>query len=448
MAEALTYWDPKNLFQIANDDQPGKVQCIGLDRRGLRCKWEIGPAERSSVYAILQQMSRRKPGDVSATELANLAPLCLCYDFHRSQSNALTTRWTTVLGTATRHYNLASQQQQQQQQQAHPLDRFARELTPESEEAISLKLDLLKARNEIDELGRANHDLKRDLENEREEVDASAKANKSLRKDLTAAQNVSNSAHLSLAAMEERNGRLASESAHLQEQIQLHIEQKSSLEARTNAFEAEAAKLSRSHLVLEEKILELQARLQTAEDGLESRDAQLEEARRCAETLRAESDRLSKESTERATQLQAAEDGLQTRNTQVEETQQHVETLRAESDRLKAENATATDRIARLETDSAATKSETRRLLAELEASRQAERQSRAELGDEQRTKATLSGQLETVRARVSILEGSIAACWLHGFCGRVNRIRRSRKRDPMAGTPAENGGPAQPEEA
>lgn len=148
-----TYWDPGNLLQITDDDgRSGEIQCVGRAKRAFnsRCPWTIENNDRIEVLSALARMAARRPADTTHEELRRLACSCLCQRYHSNQREDVARKWAGVVRRAADQYDrlvnearssssLQQHQQGQQQQQQQQWDRLP---TPESEDAIAIKLEL------------------------------------------------------------------------------------------------------------------------------------------------------------------------------------------------------------------------------------------------------------------------------------------------------------------
>ncbi|KAK5655096.1 hypothetical protein OQA88_5995 [Cercophora sp. LCS_1] len=106
-----TYWDPGNLLQITDPDNPVEIRCVGRaqSRFDARCRWTLDEPDRLAIRSRLGAMAASPPSKVASKDLESLAKLCLCHQYHYDQWKSVSRRWTPVVGLAAQHCNRLSE---------------------------------------------------------------------------------------------------------------------------------------------------------------------------------------------------------------------------------------------------------------------------------------------------------------------------------------------------
>ncbi|KAF4997437.1 hypothetical protein FGRMN_3801 [Fusarium graminum] len=159
----VTLWDPASLLQITDSarDGCGKVNCVGNAKYNVRCRWDIVEPNRSSVRALLNQMSKSTPESVTTDTLRQLARLCLCSDFHSHQAETFVSNWRTVINVTVQHRaNLVQVQ----------TAKYLSQITVKTEEVVDLETSLSAQRQSYTELQNQKEILAADLEGQIEEL--------------------------------------------------------------------------------------------------------------------------------------------------------------------------------------------------------------------------------------------------------------------------------------
>ncbi|KAF5670080.1 reticulocyte-binding 2 a [Fusarium heterosporum] len=159
----VTLWDPASLLQITDGarDGCGKVNCIGNAKYNVRCRWDVVEPNRSSVRALLIQMSKSLPESVTTNTLRQLARLCLCPDFHSHQAETFVSNWRKVINITVQHRaNLVQVQ----------TAKYLSQITLKTEELADLETSLAVQRQSYAELQNQNETLAADLEGQIEEL--------------------------------------------------------------------------------------------------------------------------------------------------------------------------------------------------------------------------------------------------------------------------------------
>ncbi|PVH78070.1 hypothetical protein DL98DRAFT_257424 [Cadophora sp. DSE1049] len=76
-------WDAYKSLGITTRDS-GSATCLGTNRYGKRCRWDIDHDSFQQIRAVLDRMEQRLPND-AVSSLDQLARLCLSCEFHPGQ---------------------------------------------------------------------------------------------------------------------------------------------------------------------------------------------------------------------------------------------------------------------------------------------------------------------------------------------------------------------------
>jgi len=106
MAPVNRKWDAYQTLNITNRHDYG-MTCVGLNRYGKRCRWDIPDDKYERVYSILDELETKAPSD-AASSFSRLAQLSLCQDWHQNQAFTKIREWTTAVQEATQFYDSSS----------------------------------------------------------------------------------------------------------------------------------------------------------------------------------------------------------------------------------------------------------------------------------------------------------------------------------------------------
>jgi chromosome segregation ATPase len=85
-----------------NRDSDG-MTCVGMNKYGKRCRWDISGTSYDRIRALLDAMERRPPNE-SIQSLRELAGLSLCQDYHQDQASKMVSQWRTAIIEAAVEY--------------------------------------------------------------------------------------------------------------------------------------------------------------------------------------------------------------------------------------------------------------------------------------------------------------------------------------------------------
>jgi len=272
-------------------------------------------------------------------------------------------------------------------------------------ETVALKRELRELRQKLDEASDTNADLEAKLARLQ-----SSLANTSRDRDEASRRS---------GAAQERMGEEISRLRSLVDRYEADGKAKDVAHASVcesvRVLTAKTASYSQTQEVLERDRELLKTELGSVHNDLQKSREELKEAHVQAGSLKS--------------QLEVVHGDLQSSKGQLEAALRHVEPLRDQVASLKMEKAATEARADRLKDGGDAAAVENRRLASELEASRQALQRCVREVENERRGMAEVGSQAEALGERIRELESSISACWLHGFCIRINRVTKPRRR-------------------
>jgi hypothetical protein len=98
------YWDPERKLEILNPGYGDSFTCRGwAPSQGRRCRNPINQANRAAAKSILGKLERMPlDSENLEDELYNLAELCLCVRWHKSQACDVTRQWKGVINQLRR----------------------------------------------------------------------------------------------------------------------------------------------------------------------------------------------------------------------------------------------------------------------------------------------------------------------------------------------------------
>src|SRR4051812_19709350 len=96
-------WDAYKSLGITSRESSGAT-CLGTNRYGKRCRWDIEHSSFQAIRAVLDEMERRPPKE-ALSSLDHLARLCLSCEFHPSQRWDVISRWKSAIAEAVREYD-------------------------------------------------------------------------------------------------------------------------------------------------------------------------------------------------------------------------------------------------------------------------------------------------------------------------------------------------------
>ncbi|CZR56454.1 uncharacterized protein PAC_06342 [Phialocephala subalpina] len=88
-------WDAYTSFNVTGRFSRG-MNCIGINRHGRRCAWDIPKVKYDDLRRILDWVETQPPQDAEKY-LRDIASLSLCQDFHQNQSYDFVEDWRAML---------------------------------------------------------------------------------------------------------------------------------------------------------------------------------------------------------------------------------------------------------------------------------------------------------------------------------------------------------------
>lgn len=95
-------WNAYVSLNITSRDSQ-KMTCVGNNRFGKRCHWDIDGAAYHKIRGILDAMETRPPNK-AVKSLEKLAGLSLCRDFHQNQAGRIVEQWESAIIEAEKEY--------------------------------------------------------------------------------------------------------------------------------------------------------------------------------------------------------------------------------------------------------------------------------------------------------------------------------------------------------
>jgi len=93
-------WDPELVLGISGFAIGGAIQCSGATKGGPRCRWTKPPNDADVLEArqLIASLGTRLMREPKMSDLARLAELRLCRDFHANQKHTIIQGWAEVVG--------------------------------------------------------------------------------------------------------------------------------------------------------------------------------------------------------------------------------------------------------------------------------------------------------------------------------------------------------------
>ncbi|KAK2612622.1 hypothetical protein QQS21_001394 [Conoideocrella luteorostrata] len=100
---SFVYWHPQYLLGIETRPDDDVVMCIGRKARNGPCRFKALDTWPSSVYHVLDLMSRIPPEEITRKDLERLASRNLCRAHHSHQASEIAAKWRRTLKTHVEH---------------------------------------------------------------------------------------------------------------------------------------------------------------------------------------------------------------------------------------------------------------------------------------------------------------------------------------------------------
>ncbi|KAH8656699.1 hypothetical protein BGZ60DRAFT_532280 [Tricladium varicosporioides] len=95
-------WDAYRSLNITSRDSGGTT-CVGENKYGKRCRWDISDSKFSQICSILDEFETQPPTN-AISSLERLAQLSLCEKYHQWQAFNKINKWEVAIQEATQFY--------------------------------------------------------------------------------------------------------------------------------------------------------------------------------------------------------------------------------------------------------------------------------------------------------------------------------------------------------
>jgi chromosome segregation ATPase len=105
-------WDAYKTLTIS-PRHSAQISCIGLTKYSKRCRWDISPSLLPTIHSLLTELESQPPDPNSlARILEQLAPLCLCNDFHQYQARQVIARWKGAIEDVSEEWRSSQEERE------------------------------------------------------------------------------------------------------------------------------------------------------------------------------------------------------------------------------------------------------------------------------------------------------------------------------------------------
>jgi chromosome segregation ATPase len=139
-------WDAYRSLNITSRDSGGTT-CVGNNRYGKRCRWDIPGKKYSQICFILDEFETKAPAK-AISSLDRLAQLSLCEEYHQDQAFEKIDEWEVAIQEATKFYESGTGMKEKNRELKEKLkeERLEREeLERKFEEEMSRRKQELKS---------------------------------------------------------------------------------------------------------------------------------------------------------------------------------------------------------------------------------------------------------------------------------------------------------------
>jgi chromosome segregation ATPase len=245
-------WDAYRSLNITSRDSDG-MTCVGNNRYGKRCRWDIPDRKFSLICSILDEFETKAPAKAISL-LQRLAQLSLCEEYHQGQAFEKIDEWKVAIQEATQFYESGKGLKEKNRELEEKLkdERSEREELERKFEA-----ELSRRKEELKSIGSMSLEVS-SLRAKLKQSETEAKQSKEV------AQNMSRSHAKCVAEAKERISMLRAEWNEERQNMTTTLEK----EAQTiRSTRSELKKLKNSEIILETRVIGLTSQLETERDA-------------------------------------------------------------------------------------------------------------------------------------------------------------------------------------